>query len=193
MRLCETPSALESFRCHASRLYELIGTTIGKKTIDESLAKMAAQQFRLRVVADVKTQLVLAMRMVLHCMVFMVVGGILASVNEYMASPSMNPQMLRDFLIRNFVSYTCTIIVLLPLLTYDSMKLSNRIVGPICRLRDTMRRVSRNEQIAPLGFRARDYWQEVPREFNEMMERLRGKVAESDVCESDVPASITVR
>lgn len=165
--------------------------------------KVAAPQRRRRVVVDVQTQRVLAMRMVLHCMLFMVVGGILASVNEYMANSTMNTQLLRESLTRNFVSCSFTIIALLPLLLYDSMKLSNRIVGPICRLRDTMRKIARNEQVAPLGFRARDYWQEVPGEFNAMIERLLGDVAKldmpaadvkvSDVKVSDVPAALATR
>jgi methyl-accepting chemotaxis protein len=156
----------------------------------KALQKKAAPQRRRSVVVDVKTQRALAMRMVLHCMLFMVAGAILASVNEYLTS-GLNMQLLCESLTRN--SYACTIVALLPLLIYDSMNLSNRIVGPICRLRDTIRKISRNEQVAPLDFRARDYWQEVPREFNAMIERLRSDVVQSDVPESDVPAALTVR
>lgn len=150
---------------------------------------IAAPQRRRRVVADLQTQRVLAIRMVLHCILFMVVGGIIASVNEYMANSAMNPQLLREFLTRNFVSFSYAILALLPLLIYDSMKLSNRIVGPICRLRDTMRKISRNEQVTPLNFRSGDYWQQVPREFNAMMEQLRGDVAKSDRPVTDRPVT----
>jgi nitrogen fixation/metabolism regulation signal transduction histidine kinase len=130
------------------------------------------------VVADVKTHRALATRMVVHCMLFMVVGGLLASVNEYMANATSNTQVLLESLTRNFLSFACTVIALLPLLIYDSMKLSNRIVGPICRLRDTIRKISRNQQVPPLSFRTHDYWEDLPKEFNAMIERLRSDVTE---------------
>ncbi len=150
-------------------------------------------QRRRRVVIDVKTQRALSMRMVVHCLLFMVVGGVVASLNEYMVNSTMTSQLLRESLTRNFLSYFCTVIALMPILIYDSMKLSNRMVGPICRLRDTMRKISRNEQVAPLSFRTRDYWQEVPGEFNSMIERLRSDVTESDGAESDEQAALAVR
>jgi methyl-accepting chemotaxis protein len=163
-----------------------------------ALQRASEPQRRRRVIADVTTQRALAMRMVMHCMLFMVVGGVLVSVNEYLADSSMNSQQLRESLTRNLVSFACTVIALLPLLIYDSMKLSNRVVGPICRLRDTIRKISRNEPVAPLSFRTDDYWQDLPREFNTMMERIRGDVSESegaeaDLSDSDVPEALIAR
>ncbi|MEQ1827472.1 MAG: hypothetical protein ABL921_16050 [Pirellula sp.] len=158
--------------------------------------QMAAPQRRRKVVVDVQTQRVLAMRMVFHCMLFTVVGGISVTVNEYMTNSAMNLQLLQESVTRNFISYSCTILALLPLLIYDSMKLSNRIVGPICRLRDSMRKIASNEQVDRLNFRVRDYWQEVPGEFNAMVDRLRSDVAdarEADLSESELPAAFSVR
>jgi methyl-accepting chemotaxis protein len=144
-----------------------------------ALKNVSEPQRRRRVVADVKTQRALATRMVVHCMLFMVVGGLLTSVNEYMANATSNTQVLRESLTRSFFSYACTFIALLPLLIYDSMKLSNGIVSPICRLRDTIRKISRNQQVPPLSFRTHDYWKDLPRKFNAMMERMRDDVSES--------------
>ena len=62
---------------------------------------------------------------------------------------------------------------MLPVFVYDTMKLSNRIAGPVVRLRSTMDQIRKGENTASLQFRDGDYWQEMADEFNEMVHELK--------------------
>jgi hypothetical protein len=56
--------------------------------------------------------------------------------------------------------------VLVPLLVIDTLRLSNRLVGPLVRLRDGLRRLARGEQVSPIHFRTGDFMEELANEFN---------------------------
>ena len=67
-------------------------------------------------------------------------------------------------------------ILLLPLMIVDSVRLSNRFVGPLLRLRRSLRELARGEAVEPLEFRGADFWQEIADEFN----AVRARVVEPD-------------
>jgi hypothetical protein len=62
--------------------------------------------------------------------------------------------------------------LLLPLVVFDIIRLSNRFVGPLVRLRRSLRALGRGEDVLPLEFREGDYWQDFAREFNAVAERM---------------------
>ena len=57
-------------------------------------------------------------------------------------------------------------LLLLPIVVVDVVRLSNRFVGPLLRLRRSMRELARGQYVEPLEFRGADFWQEVAGEFN---------------------------
>lgn len=122
--------------------------------------------------ADARTQRALASRMLLHSVSFMVAGGLLAAFNQYLSSSAHDRTDLWQTVVSNFYSYALGFILLLPIMVIDSLMLTNRIVGPICRLRSTIRGLARNEAVPPLKFRSGDYWQDIPPDFNKVMSRL---------------------
>ncbi len=63
--------------------------------------------------------------------------------------------------------------VLLPLALYDMLKTSNRIAGPVFRLKREIGRLANGEDVAPLNFRPGDYWQDVAAEFNRLSARVK--------------------
>lgn len=63
--------------------------------------------------------------------------------------------------------------LLLPLLIVDMLRLSNRFVGPLFRLRRSMRALARGEHVEPIEFRGGDFWQEVAEEFNALAARVQ--------------------
>jgi hypothetical protein len=63
-------------------------------------------------------------------------------------------------------------LLLLPLIVFDMVRLSNRFVGPLLRLRRSLRALSRGEDVAPLEFREGDFWREFADEFNIIAERM---------------------
>jgi len=56
--------------------------------------------------------------------------------------------------------------LVLPIILFDAVRLSHRWVGPIFRLRSALQALSRGEEVAPIAFRAGDFWQEVAGDFN---------------------------
>lgn len=59
--------------------------------------------------------------------------------------------------------------VLLPIALIDVLKLSNRFVGPLLRLRREMRALARGEHVEPIEFRDHDYWRDMADEFNALV------------------------
>jgi hypothetical protein len=57
-------------------------------------------------------------------------------------------------------------VLLLPVVVYDFLKLSNRLAGPVFRLRKAMRALAAGEHVEPLRFRDGDFWREFADEFN---------------------------
>lgn len=69
---------------------------------------------------------------------------------------------------------------LFPVFAYDSIKLSNRFVGPIVRLRGAMREAVLGKPVSPLQFRKGDFWQDMADNFNALAERLPDGSARTD-------------
>jgi hypothetical protein len=62
---------------------------------------------------------------------------------------------------------------LLPVIAYDMVQMSNRVAGPIVRLRQAMRQLAEGQTVAPLRFRENDFWREMADEFNSIAEQLQ--------------------
>ena len=56
--------------------------------------------------------------------------------------------------------------LVLPVILFDVLRLSHRWVGPVFRLRTSLQALSRGESVAPISFRAGDFWQEMAGDFN---------------------------
>lgn len=63
--------------------------------------------------------------------------------------------------------------LILPLVIYDILKLSNRFAGPLYRLRRELRRLAAGEPVPPVRFRTGDFWPELADEFNATSQRIQ--------------------
>jgi len=63
-------------------------------------------------------------------------------------------------------------LLLLPLLITDVIRMSNRFVGPLVRLRRGLRAVGRGESAHPIQFRDNDFWQDFAEEYNAVLGRI---------------------
>lgn len=57
-------------------------------------------------------------------------------------------------------------LALFPTFALDTIRFSNRFVGPIARLRRSMRELAAGESVKSLAFRDNDFWADVADEFN---------------------------
>jgi hypothetical protein len=64
-------------------------------------------------------------------------------------------------------------ILLLPLVVWDLLKVSNRFAGPVLRLRRELKKLARGEHVNPLFFRRQDHWRDMADDFNRVLARLK--------------------
>ncbi len=63
-------------------------------------------------------------------------------------------------------------LLLLIVVVIDAIRMSNRFVGPLYRVRREMQRLAAGEAAEPVRFRDGDYWQEFADEFNAVAQRM---------------------
>jgi len=89
--------------------------------------------------------------------------------------------------------FLLVLVFLLPVFVIDTIKLSHRFVGPIYRLRETIRNIAQGDPPPRLKFRDFDFWQGMAQDFNLMVDRLSGRDirhGEEDSAEKPEPAEI---
>jgi hypothetical protein len=82
-------------------------------------------------------------------------------------------------------------VLLLPILLLDVLITSNRFVGPVYRMRRSMRALAAGEHVQPIKFRDGDFWHEVADEFNALaayVEGLKQEKTEPTTIPGDVGA-----
>lgn len=79
--------------------------------------------------------------------------------------------------------------LVLPLVVYDMVRMSNRFCGPLFRLRRSLRALARGEPVAPISFRDGDFWPEIAQEFNALLVRLQREIPASEPQEVEEPTS----
>jgi methyl-accepting chemotaxis protein len=61
----------------------------------------------------------------------------------------------------------------LPVFIWETVKFSNRFVGPMYRLHKTIQSINAGEEFRPIRFREDDFWHELADDFNTMMRRMK--------------------
>ena len=72
------------------------------------------------------------------------------------------------------------LLALLPAFAWDTVKITNRFVGPILRLRRAMRAAANGEEVEPVKFRDGDFWSEFADDFNSLLDRIRRAESTAD-------------
>jgi hypothetical protein len=120
-----------------------------------------------------KIQLALALHSLRQWAFFLVAMFGLLCVLEYFNSGGQESMVACVF--KMWGRYGPALVVLLfllPSIIYDSIKMSNRFVGPLIRLRTAMQKVAQDEPVEPLKCRRKDCAEDFFTAFNEMLERV---------------------
>src|SRR4051812_31215590 len=64
-------------------------------------------------------------------------------------------------------------LILLPIAAMDVLRLSNRFVGPVARMRAALAELAEGRSIEPVHFRDDDYWRDLAGNLNEVAARLK--------------------
>jgi hypothetical protein len=75
--------------------------------------------------------------------------------------------------------------ILLPLVVIDVIRFSNRFVGPMLRLRRSMRELVHGENVEPIKFRDKDFWQDFAADFNTLRARIQASAIRPDAEQKD--------
>jgi hypothetical protein len=65
------------------------------------------------------------------------------------------------------------LLVLVPVMAWDAMRFSHRLVGPMVRFRRTMQSISKGETVRPIKLREGDYLTDLRDDFNQMLDSLQ--------------------
>ncbi len=65
------------------------------------------------------------------------------------------------------------LLVLVPVMAWDTVRFSHRLVGPLVRFRTAMQELAAGEAVRPIKLRDGDYLTEMRDEFNQMLEELQ--------------------
>lgn len=63
-----------------------------------------------------------------------------------------------------------SILLLLPMVLFDSVRLSHRFTGPMVRLRNTLQAAARGEKVERVRLRETDFWQDLANDVNGLLE-----------------------
>jgi len=134
---------------------------------------------RKRLIADLQVQGALAVRAVLYWLLCLVTIGTLMLVAQLLAAPltPMNQQLAE--LWSHFRPMALTSLLLLPIVLFDLLLLTNRFAGPVFRLRRAMHDLAQGKSVRPIRFRKGDFWPQVGNDFNIIAGRLRQADASS--------------
>lgn len=65
------------------------------------------------------------------------------------------------------------LLLLMPVMAWDTIRITHRMVGPIVRFRKTMQAIAEGEPVHPIKLREGDYLGEMRDDFNKMLEELQ--------------------
>ena len=131
------------------------------------------KRLRKHLFVDPSVQGALISRVVLYWFVCLLSITLMLLCWRIMTGP---PRFFATHLKEMWYSYAPAVIasfLLLPLVVVDVLRLSNRFVGPLLRLRRSMRQLGRGEEVEPIEFREADFWPEFADEFNAIRLRMQ--------------------
>ncbi len=125
-------------------------------------------RFRSQLLIDHRVQVPILQRTALYtgsCAVYFMVVLLFSESTEY--GHESASRTLRECL-DVFACWAPGLTLLFPIIAYDILIFSNRIVGPLYRLRLEMQRLIDHESVQPVKLRDNDYWQELASLFNQI-------------------------
>lgn len=83
----------------------------------------------------------------------------------------LGEQYLR--MLYDYLPVTICLLILVPVMAWDAIRFSHRIVGPLVRFRRTMQEIANGDTVRPIKLREGDYLDDLRDEFNQMLEALQ--------------------
>ena len=134
---------------------------------------MKRKEKRTKKFVDRAVQGAVVSRFLLHELLFMLVGSLIVLFIQFLSNPFQGMASLLETFWRNAGPFILVLVAMLPIFIWDTIKLTNRSVGPMCRVRSTLRRINQGEKhIPPIHFREGDFWHDLADDLNVMIKQL---------------------
>jgi len=141
---------------------------------------------------DSHVQGALVGRVVLYWFGIVIYFGLSMGILQWMENPELSATQNAIALFDQLWPCFVTLVLLLPLVIFDMVRLSHRFVGPIYRLRNHLRLVAENPKCHPLNFRDDDYWQQLADPINELQNRIASLEDKAGVKKPASPAPVVL-
>ena len=119
---------------------------------------------------DGQIQGALAMRIVIHWLIFAVIASVLTFTMQFLGDPLLPVSEHLRNVWQNQGIFGLVILMLMPLFLYDSVRLSHRFAGPIVRMRREINNLAAGNQPTHLKFRDGDFWTGLADDFNKLID-----------------------
>ena len=152
---------------------------------------------RTRIVSHRRIQFALVKRILLHWAILFVASLSLMTVWQLLVSGepfNLFSEHMKTMWIR-IAPVFVVLAVLLPVFVYDTIKFSNQMTGPIYRLQKSLQSLANGEELGPIKFRKKDFWQDLATDFNNLLESTDHGVkqdSDNESCESEEAQPETV-
>ena len=118
----------------------------------------------------------------MHWVMYFIVAGLaIVCIQSMLSSANGAPLMTR--LVQEVKEFTLVGVILIcifPAFLLDTIRFSNRFVGPVGRLRRYLRQLGEEGNTEPLNFRGGDFWAEMAEEYNVVAKRVDDQEKEID-------------
>ena len=120
---------------------------------------------------DGSVQGALVTRLALHWFTFVMVGFAVSIVFQFFTDPFRPISEHMREMLQNQAGFLLVMLCMTPIYLFDTVKLSNRFVGPILRLRRAMKDLGHGRPTSKIKFRPGDFWMELADDFNLILDR----------------------
>jgi hypothetical protein len=130
------------------------------------------KRMRKHLLVDPKIQGTLIIRVLLYWALGLIGMTMMLLVWRVLTSPGGNFHSNFDEMWFYYEPALIASALLLPLVIMDMLRFTNQMIGPLVRVRRSLRALARGESVEPIEFRGADYWKEIADEFNAVRARV---------------------
>jgi hypothetical protein len=136
---------------------------------------------------DGEVQGALLLRVILYWMFCLLSISLMLICSEaYMGPPRRFIDLISDMYYRYGPALSASLL-LLPVVLLDVIRVSNRFVGPVSRLRQGLADVADGRPAQPLNFRDSDFWCDLANNFNRAAARVAREASERSDATEEMP------
>ena len=140
---------------------------------------MSREKQRRKTYVDKSVQGALLRRIFFHWLAFFFVAGLsIVMLQTLLGDPSKSISERLQFEMGEFALIGIIMLALLPAFMLDTIRFSNRFVGPIIRLRRHIRELGEQGDTTHCSFRDNDFWSEMAVEYNKVIDVVKKQKAE---------------